>query len=170
MNKVTPEIVHAINSAAEKNGSLSQLAAKIKVSHGTLSRYISGKVKKISPLTWDQLLPEIAEFLPTDYISAYSPGHGIRHTIISRGEAGKKVQFECTSKEGGIELVYRGPHGVVLTINVPRENLQLLALIGDSGKENLMAHVYQFFEDFYNAKAKEYSAEPLEILENNKKH
>jgi len=168
MNKVTPEIVRAINSAAEKSGSLSQLAAKIKVSHGTLSRYISGKVKKISPLTWDQLLPEIAEYLPSDYISVYSPGHGTRHTkLISRSKEGAKVQFECTSKEGGIELMYKGPHGVVLTANVPRENLQLLALMGDSGKENLMLHVYQAFEEFYNARAKEFSADPLEVLKDN---
>ena len=164
MNKVTPEIINAINLSAEKNGSLSQLAVKINVSHGTLSRYISGKVKNIHPATWRQLLPEIYPFLPPDYVRSYVPGFGTQHTKMSEKTPGQpKKCFECFSREDGIVLKYSGPHGIVLTVEVSSDNLQLLALMQQADKMNLMEQVYQAFEDIYNDQSKRFSAAPLEI-------
>lgn len=66
MNEVTPEIIRAIKILAEKSGSLSLLAARININHGTLSRYISGRVKKIHPATWRLLEPEILPYLKSE--------------------------------------------------------------------------------------------------------
>ncbi len=167
MNKITPEIIKAINSAVDKCGSLSQVAARTNVSHATLSRYISGKVRNIHPATWEQLLPVIADFLPPDYIHVYEPGHGVgRARLWTESEKSRKFEdaiqaFQVISKEGGVVLMYRGVHDVTLTVEVTSDNLQLLALMDKFSQEKMMQKLYLEFEKIFNSYAKQKNAAPL---------
>ena len=67
MKKIPDEIITAIKLAKEQCGSLSELAKKTEVSHGTLSKYLNGKITSIQLSTWKQLLPHIISFLPADF-------------------------------------------------------------------------------------------------------
>ena len=67
---ITESIQNAIRAAIGKCGSSLSFARSVGVSHTTVAFWLNGRTRKINSTVWDNLLPEIREFLdPGDSFS-----------------------------------------------------------------------------------------------------
>ena len=66
MIKVSVHIKQAIRAAAEALGSVTEIERRSAISHSTFSRYLSGQTPQMNEVTWKQLWPVIAPYVPVD--------------------------------------------------------------------------------------------------------
>lgn len=66
MIKVSVHIKQAVRIAADELGSVAEIERRSAISHSTLSRYLSGQTPQMSEVTWKQLWPVIAPYVPSD--------------------------------------------------------------------------------------------------------
>jgi hypothetical protein len=67
---ITESIQNAIQAAVSKSGSLLSFSHSIGVSHTTVSYWLNGRTRKINSTVWQNLLPQISEYIdPSESIS-----------------------------------------------------------------------------------------------------
>ena len=71
---ITESIQQAIQAAIRKSGSSLSFSRSIGVSHTTVSYWLNGRTRKINSTVWQNLLPQISEFLSPAESASYPFG------------------------------------------------------------------------------------------------
>ena len=71
---ITESIQKAIQQAIKKSGSSLSFSRSIGVSHTTVAYWLSGRTRKINATLWQNLLPQISEYLSPSESMSYSYG------------------------------------------------------------------------------------------------
>jgi len=78
MPKITKEVHAALENLIRDSDSAFAVAKKIGVGHSTVGKWRSGKIQKINNITWQNLYPLLAPYLPD-----YPQDHPVQENINS---------------------------------------------------------------------------------------